>query len=96
MERWNALSEAEKERFAPLCPDFVVELMSPSDSLEKTRAKMREYMENGAKLGWLINRGQQQVEIYRFNREVEILQSPKTLSGEYVLPGLVLDLMEIW
>ncbi|OYD91168.1 hypothetical protein CDG76_28380 [Nostoc sp. 'Peltigera membranacea cyanobiont' 210A] len=96
MERWNALSEAEKERFAPLCPDFVVELMSPSDSLEKTRAKMREYIENGARLGWLINRGQQQVEIYRLNREVEILQSPKTLSGEDVLPGFVLDLAEIW
>jgi Uma2 family endonuclease len=95
MERWNALSEAEKERFAPLCPDFVVELMSPSDSLEKTRTKMREYMENGARLGWLINRGQQQVEIYRPNREVEILQSPKTLSGEDILPGFILDLSEI-
>jgi len=96
MERWNALSAAEIERFAPLCPDFVVELMSPSDSLEKTRAKMREYMDNGARLGWLINRQQQQVEIYRPNREVEILQSPQTLSGEDVLPGFVLDLAEIW
>ncbi|MFH7029783.1 MAG: Uma2 family endonuclease [Heteroscytonema crispum UTEX LB 1556] len=96
MERWNALSVAEKERFAPLCPDFVVELMSPSDSLEKTRAKMREYMHNGARLGWFINRQQQHVEIYRPNREVEILQSPQTLSGEDVLPGFVLDLAEIW
>ncbi|MBD2297326.1 Uma2 family endonuclease [Nostoc sp. FACHB-190] len=96
MERWNALTQAEKERFAPLCPDFVVELMSPSDSLEKTRAKMREYMENGAKLGWLINRQQQHLEIYRPNQEVEILQSPKTLSGEDVLPGFILDLTEIW
>lgn len=96
MERWNALTQAEKERFAPLCPDFVVELMSPSDSIEKTRAKMREYMDNGARLGWLINRQQQQVEIYRPNREVEILQTPQTLSGEDVLPGFVLDLAEIW
>ena len=96
MERWNALTQAEKERFAPLCPDFVVELMSPSDSAEKTRAKMREYMDNGARLGWLINRQQQQVEIYRPNRKVEILPSPKTLSGEDVLPGFVLDLAEIW
>jgi Uma2 family endonuclease len=96
MERWNALSVAEIERFAPMCPDFVVELMSPSDSLEKTRAKMREYMDNGARLGWLINRQQQQVEIYRPNREVEILPSPQTLSGEDVLPGFVLDLAEIW
>ncbi len=96
MSRWNALTQTEKERFAPLCPDFLVELMSPSDSIEKTRAKMREYMDNGAKLGWLINRQQQQVEIYRPNREVEILQSPRTLSGENVLPGFVLDLAEIW
>ncbi|BAY18109.1 hypothetical protein NIES21_39520 [Anabaenopsis circularis NIES-21] len=96
IERWNALSQAEKERFAPLCPDFVVELMSKSDSLEKTRAKMREYMDNGARLGWLINRQQQQVEIYRPNQEVEILSSPQTLSGEDVLPGFVLDLTEIF
>ncbi|MBR8837997.1 MAG: Uma2 family endonuclease [Stigonema ocellatum SAG 48.90 = DSM 106950] len=96
MERWNALTQAEKKRFAPLCPDFVVELMSPSDSTEKTRAKMKEYMDNGARLGWLINRQQQQVEIYRPNREVEILQSPQTLSGEDILPGFVLDLAEIW
>ncbi len=96
MDRWNALTQAEKERFAPLCPDFVVELMSPSDSLEKTRTKMREYMENGARLGWLINRQQQQVEIYRPHREVEILANPQTLSGEDILPGFVFDLAQIW
>ena len=73
MERWNNLTQEEKERFAPLCPDFVVELMSPNDSLEKTREKMQEYRENGAKLGWLINRQQKQVEIYRPNQSVEIL-----------------------
>ena len=56
MERWNTLTEEEQERFAPLCPDFVVELMSSSDTLEKTKAKMKEYMGNGARLGWLINR----------------------------------------
>jgi Uma2 family endonuclease len=96
MERWNALTQSEQERFAPLCPDFVVELMSPSDSLEKTRTKMREYMDNGSSLGWLINRQQQQVEIYRPNREVEILTNPQTLSGEDILPGFVLDLSQIW
>ncbi len=112
MERWNALTEAEKERFAPLCPDFVVELMSPSDSVEKTRAKMtsdpasakdardrarmREYLANGARLGWLINRQREQVEIYRLNREVEILSNPQTLSGEDVLPGFILDFAQIW
>ena len=96
MENWNALTQAEKARFAPLCPDFVVELMSPSDSLEKTRDKMREYISNGAKLGWLINRRQRQVEIYHPNREVKILQAPQTLSGEDILPGFVLDLSPIW
>jgi Uma2 family endonuclease len=96
MERWNALTPSEKARFAPLCPDFVVELMSPSDSLEKTRTKIREYIDNGARLAWLINRQQQEVEIYRPNREVEILPSPQTLSGEDVLAGFVLDLSEIW
>ena len=96
MERWDALNEKEKEKFAPLCPDFVVELMSPSDTIENTRAKMKEYMENGASLGWLINRKLLQIEIYRPNQEVEILQSPQTLSGEDVLPGFVLDLSEIW
>jgi Uma2 family endonuclease len=96
IERWDALSEEEQERFAPLCPDFVVELMSPSDTLEKTRNKMLEYMENGASLGWLINRKQKQIEIYRLNKEVEILESPQTVSGEDVLPGFVLDLEEIW
>ena len=96
MERWNSLTEEEQERFAPLCPDFVVELMSPSDTLEKTRSKMKEYMENGARLGWLINRKQKQIEIYRLNEKVEILESPQTVSGEDVLPGFVLDLEEIW
>ncbi len=96
MERWNALTQAQKERFAPLCPDFVVELMSQCDSIEKTRAKMREYIDNGARLGWLINRQQQQVEIYRPNQEVEILQGSQTLLGEDILPGFVLDLAQIW
>lgn len=96
MERWNALTQAEKQRFAPLCPDFVVELMSPNDSADKTRIKMREYIDNGARLGWLINRQQQQVEIYRPNQEVKILASPPTLSGEDILPGFVLDLPQIW
>ncbi|MGD1875836.1 MAG: Uma2 family endonuclease [Mastigocoleus sp.] len=96
IERWDALTEREKEKFAPLCPDFVVELMSPSDTIENTRAKMREYMENGASLGWLINCKYKQIEIYRPNQEVEIIQSPQTLSGEDVLPGFVLDLTEIW
>ncbi|ACK69169.1 protein of unknown function DUF820 [Gloeothece citriformis PCC 7424] len=95
LERWNRLTPTEQEKFAPICPDFVVELMSPSDSLKETRDKMREYRENGARLGWLINRKNQQVEIYRPDQEVEILNQPTSLSGEDVLPGFVLDLSEI-
>ncbi len=94
-ERWDALTSEQQERFAPLCPDFVVELRSPSDSLEKVREKMREYMDNGARLGWLINPKNQQVEIYRSARDVEILPSPAILLGEDVLPGFVLDLKPI-
>ncbi len=96
MDRWDALTPEEQNRFAPLCPDFVVELMSPSDTLQKTREKMEEYMENGAQLGWLINRTKRQVEIYRPNREVEILDNPQTVSGENILPGFILDLTTIW
>ena len=96
LERWVALTPSEKEGFAPLCPDFVVELRSPSDSMETLRAKMREYMENQARLGWLIDRKNRSVEIYRQNRVVEILDNPATLSGENVLPGFVLDLTEVW
>lgn len=96
MERWDALTPEEQDRFAPLCPDFVVELMSPNDSLEVTRDKMKEYQENGAQLGWLINRKRRQVEIYRLNQEVEILNNPQTVSGENILPRFVLDLATIW
>jgi Uma2 family endonuclease len=95
-ERWNALTPEEQEKFAPLCPDFVVELMSRSDSLEKTRAKMCEYLENGARLGLLINRKQRQLGISRPHQDVEILDNPDTFSGEDVLPGFVLDLSTIW
>ncbi len=97
LSRWEALTPQEKEKFAPLCPDLVVELMSPSDSLVKTRAKMQEYLENGAELGWLINRKQRQVEIYRPNQEKpEILTNPEIVSGEDILPGFILDLSTIW
>ncbi len=82
LERWEALTPEEKEGFAPICPDFVIELRSPSDSLEKLREKMREYMENKARLGWLIDRKNRKVEIYRQGRDVEILDTPATLSGE--------------
>ncbi|MFB2893886.1 Uma2 family endonuclease [Aerosakkonemataceae cyanobacterium BLCC-F50] len=95
MERWNALTPEQREKFLPLCPDFVVELRSPSDSLTELREKMQEYIENDAKLGWLIDRKNKRVEIYRPNQEVEILENPATLSGEDVLPGFVLNLNPI-
>jgi Uma2 family endonuclease len=95
-ERWDSLTPIQKEKFPPICPDFVLELMSPSDNLKDTRAKMREYQANGARLGWLINRHNKQVEIYRQGQDVEVLQPPLTLSGEDVLPGFVLNLQQIW
>lgn len=96
LERWNALTQKQQTRFLPLCPDFVVELLSPTDSLRDTQQKMQEYRDNGARLGWLINRKSRQVEIYRIGQEVEVLESPVSLSGEDVLPGFVLNLEAIW
>jgi Uma2 family endonuclease len=96
LERWNALTQQQKERFLPLCPDFVIELLSPSDSLKVAQDKMQEYQENGTRLGWLINRKSRQVEIYRQGQEVEVLENPATLSGEDVLPGFTLNLELIW
>lgn len=96
LERWDALTPEQQKKFPPICPDFVVELMSPSDSLKETQDKMKEYRDNGAVLGWLIDRKSREVEIYRQNREVEVLESPATVSGEDVLPGFVLNLESIW
>ena len=94
--RWDALTQQQQDGYPPLCPDFVVELRSPSDSLEELQAKMREYMDNGARLGWLINPQARQVEIYRQGQRVEVLQAPLALSGEDVLPGFVLSLQRIF
>jgi Uma2 family endonuclease len=94
--RWNALTAEQREvGFAPISPDFVVELRSNSDSKEKLRQKMREYIEQGVRLGWLIDPLDGTVEIYRAGRPVEILEKPATLSGEDVLPGFVLKLKGI-
>jgi Uma2 family endonuclease len=95
-ERWDALTQEQKERFAPVCPDFVAELRSATDCLKRLQSKMREYRDNGARLGWLIDLENQKVEIYRSNQAVEVLESPATLSGETVLPGFVLNLELIW
>jgi Uma2 family endonuclease len=95
-DRWDTLTPEQKEKFPPICPDFVIELMSPSDILKTVQAKMQEYIDNGVKLGWLLNRKERKVEIYRIGRDVETLQSPTSLSGEAILPGFVLDLGSIW
>jgi Uma2 family endonuclease len=96
-QRWAALLPAQKQTFANICPDFVVELRSGSDSLSSLQTKMQEYIDNGASLGWLIIDPQnQRVEIYRQGKEIERLEHPIELSGEAVLPGFVLNLRRIW
>lgn len=99
LERWEALPAQDRKRFPPLCPDFVIELRSETDSLNELRAKMREYQANGVRLGWLIDPQMPLVEIYRPSRDVETINfsfdEPPTLSGEDVLPGFILDLTPI-
>ena len=96
LKRWNALTPQQQQQFIPLCPDFVIELRSPSDRLPELQEKMQEYRDNGTRLGWLINRQSRQVEIYRQDSDVEVLDSPTTLSGETVLTGFTLKLEPIW
>ena len=91
-ERWESLTIQEKEKFAKICPDFVIELRSRTDSLSQLQEKMQEYLNSGLRLGWLIDPQNQQVEIYRQNQSVEILSLPTSLSGENVLPGFILEL----
>ncbi|MDY6785468.1 MAG: Uma2 family endonuclease [Cyanobacteriota bacterium] len=95
-ERWDALTPKQRKGFAPLCPDFVVELRSESDSLTQLRSKMQEYIDNGARLGWLIDPQNRRVEVYRSGVAVEVLDNPAALSGEEVLPGFVLNLRRVW
>jgi len=96
LEKWNALTSEEKKGFLPLCPDFVMELLSPSDSWKQGTEKMEEYKENGCRLGWLIEPQNKRVAIYRAKQAVEILEAPNFLSGEDVLKGFNLNLAKIW
>ncbi|MEB3149781.1 MAG: Uma2 family endonuclease [Sphaerospermopsis sp.] len=91
-ERWEALTPEQKRKFPPIPPDFVIELRSATDNIETLRSKMQEYMDGGVKLGWLINPQQQQVEIYRLGKDVEIRNLPTELLGEEILPGFTLNL----
>ncbi len=95
-ERLAQLTAEQRRKFAPLCPDFVVELMSPSDKLRVVQAKMEEYIANGAQLGWLLDPDNRTVYVYRPNAPVEKLENVLEVSGEPELPGFVLQLAEIW
>ncbi len=94
--QWNALTPEQQRKFPPLCPDFVLELLSPTDNLTLTQAKMQEYLNSGTQLGWLLNPDEKQAEIYRPGQPVDVLHSPPTLSGESVLAGFTLNLHWLW
>jgi len=95
-EQLARISPEQMKKFLPLCPDFIVEVLSPSDSLRLTLEKMEEYLANGAKLGWFINPKSKQVHVYRPGQEVQVLECPATLVGDPELPGFVLDLELVW
>lgn len=95
LNRWRELTPEQQDRYAPIDPDFVIELRSPTDKFEDLQSKMEEYIDCGVKLGWLIDPKGKQVEIYR-QRQREILDSPQSLSGENILSGLTVDLSDIW
>jgi len=95
-DRWNALTDEQKASFAPICPDLVIELRSSSDSISRLQAKMQEYIDNGAKLGWLVDRKQQTVQIYRPQQTPEVLNRPETVKGDPELPGFGLRMAKIW
>jgi Uma2 family endonuclease len=96
LERWNSLTAAEKASFAPICPDFAIELRSASDTLISLQTKMQEYIDNGASLGWLIDRKNRQVYIYRPDRSPEVLEQPELVTGDPELPGFALKMAKIW
>lgn len=95
-ERWNYLTEEEQASFAPICPDFVIELKSASDSLTKLKEKMQEYCDNGAVLGWLIDLKNRTVHIYRPGQSPQVLKNPDHVSGDPELPGFSTPMAKIW
>ena len=94
--RLAGLTRDQKQKFLPLCPDFVIELRSPTDNLRALQDKMQEYMDNGAQLGWLIDPLTRRVHVYLPQHSPEILEAPSTVSAEPLLPGFALDLQKIW
>jgi Uma2 family endonuclease len=95
-EEWDRLTKDEREGFGPFCPDFVVELRSPTDSLTQLCAKMVEYLKNGALLGWLIDPFERRVYVYQPDQKPLILENPETVSGDPLLRGFKLDLTKLW
>jgi Uma2 family endonuclease len=95
-EKWESVSPSERRKFSRVVPDFVIELLSPTDNLFDAQEKMREYIENGVRLGWLIDPLEQKVHIYRADGEIEILDNPEKVSGEGVLQGFELNVRQIW
>ncbi len=95
-EKWENLSDGQKEKFAPVCPDFVVKLSSAVKPVGVLQAKMIEYTENGVSLGWLIDPGERKVYVYRPEKAVEVLDNPKEISGEPLLKDFTLNVQEIW
>ena len=96
LERWEQLTPEQKQTFPPIAPDFVLELMSPTDNLKDVQDKMQEYLDSGVKLGWLINPKTRIVEIYRQGQTKEVLENPRYLYGENILVDFILDLTDIW
>ncbi|MGK7932541.1 MAG: Uma2 family endonuclease [Microcystaceae cyanobacterium] len=96
LERWEAIDPKQRQKFAPICPDFVIEIRSPSDDLATLQNKLLEYMENGAKLGWLLDRHNRTVYIYRQNQPVQCLDNPSIVQGEALVSGFQLDMSKIW
>lgn len=97
LERWNTLSKEQQQKFAPICPDFVIELRSHSDNLQPLKDKMQEYMtEPGIQLGLLIDRKHQKVYIYRPGIKEECLENPDFIEGDRVLPGFILNMSKVW
>ncbi|MBE9228552.1 Uma2 family endonuclease [Phormidium sp. LEGE 05292] len=96
LEKWQSLTSEQQQKFAPICPDFIVELRSPSDNLQTLKDKLQEYIDNGTSLGLLIDRKNRQVYIYRPNSEIECLDNPATINCQPLLPGFILDLSTIW
>ena len=95
-ERWDALSDRERRGFAQICPDFVLELKSSTDRLGPLQDKMQEYLDNGARLGWLIDPTDRVVYVYRSGEAVDRLEAPREVSGELGLPGFTLQLAAVW